>query len=216
MLNKYLCNSSDLNMNEKPLPYMIYAEVTPNPSTMKFVANRLLAKNGGVYEFSSETDAKASPLAERLFSFPFVRGVFITQNFVTVTKIEGIEWTDVMLEMREYLSNYLNAGQPIFLESAQPQAAEKEKVEQGLIDHFKPGTPTEERIVEILDEYVRPAVEGDGGAIHFKSFSNGTLLVELKGSCSGCPSSTVTLKAGIQALFERMLPEVKEVVAEEA
>lgn len=202
-------------MSEKTLPYMIYGEVTPNPATLKFVANHTLADQGKVYDYGSEVEAGSSPFAQRLFSFPFVKRVFITQNFVTVTKTDGIEWDDVMLEMREYMSNYLNAGQPVFNESAESTATASEETEDGLTDHRSPEGPIEERIIEILDDYVRPAVEGDGGAIHFKSFDEGKLSVVLKGACSGCPSSTVTLKAGIQALFERMLPEVKEVVAEE-
>lgn len=194
---------------------MIYAEVTPNPATMKFVSNRDLVSDGKVFEYKSESDSEGSPLAQRLFTFPFVRGIFITQNFVSVTKMDGIEWEDIMLEMREYLSNYLNAGQPIFNENAEESKLEIEKPLAGLSEHKKAEGPIEEQIIEILDDYVRPAVEGDGGAIHFKHYGEGKLTVELKGACSGCPSSTVTLKAGIQALFERMLPEVKEVVAEE-
>jgi Fe-S cluster biogenesis protein NfuA len=203
-------------MSENTLPYMIYAEITPNPATMKFVANHVLAQQGRVYDFKSEAESAPSPLAERLFSFPFVSGVFIAQNFVSITKMEGVEWDEVMLELREYLSNYLNAGQPLFKESQIAQISEQqnERIE-GQIDHKKAETAIEEQIVEILDDYVRPAVEGDGGAIHFKSYENGKLSVLLKGACSGCPSSSVTLKAGIQALFDRMLPEVKEVIAEE-
>lgn len=199
----------------KSMPYMIYAEVTPNPATMKFVANHNLAKNGQVYEYTNEATAKSSPLAERLFSFPFTRGVFIAQNFITITKMDGIEWDEVMLELREYISNYLNSGHDIFLAEAENEAKETVIEPAGITNHAKADTPIEEQIVEILDDYVRPAVEGDGGAIHFKSFEDGKLNVVLKGSCSGCPSSSVTLKAGIQALFDRMLPEVKEVVAEE-
>ena len=195
------------------LPYMIYAEVTPNPATMKFVANHLLAKNGQVYEFTNEASAANAPLAQRLFSFPFIKSLFIAQNFITISKIEGIEWDEVMLELREYISNYLNSGHDIFLEGAKSTNDQKESAETGMTDHAKAGTPIEEQIIDILDEYVRPAVEGDGGAIHFQSYEEGKLSVVLKGACSGCPSSTITLKAGIQALFERMLPEVKEVVA---
>lgn len=204
------------DMSEKTLPFMIYAEVTPNPATMKFVANHILAENGNVYEFKSESDATPSPLAQRLFSFPFVTGVFIAQNFITISKIDTIEWDEVMLEIREYMSNYLNAGQPILTESAQSSAQNIESDENnGQTDHKVADGPIEEQIVEILDDYVRPAVESDGGAIHFKSFNDGKLTVVLKGACNGCPSSTVTLKSGIQALFDRMLPEVKEVIAEE-
>jgi len=201
-------------MGEKQLPYMIYAEVTPNPATMKFVSNHLLAQNGTVYEYTSEADAKAAPLAARLFSFPFIQKIFIAQNFITLTKMDGIEWDDVMLELREYISNYLNSGHALFLEDATGSSDEAAE-DTGITDHMSAETPTEEKIIEILDEYIRPAVEGDGGAIHFKSFEEGTLNVVLKGACSGCPSSMITLKAGIKALFERMLPEVKDVVAEE-
>ena len=201
-------------MEAQTLPYMIYAEMTPNPASMKFVANRILVDGDKTYEYQSADQAESSPLAQRLFSFPFVKAVFFAQNFITVTKSDDtIDWNDMIAELREYIANYLNAGHDIFLESA---VADEESTEEGgITDHSMAETPTEERIVEILDDYVRPAVEGDGGAIHFKSFEGGTLKVVLKGSCSGCPSSTVTLKAGIQALFERMLPEVKEVVAEE-
>lgn len=194
---------------------MIYAEITPNPATMKFVSNHPLALNGEVYEFASEAEAKLAPLAARLFSFPFVQKVFIAQNFITLTKMEGIEWDDVMLELREYISNFLNAGNEVFLAGAQNNSDEQEDLDTGVTDHVSAETPTEEKIIEILDEYIRPAVEGDGGAIHFKSFEEGKLNVVLKGACSGCPSSSVTLKAGIKALFDRMMPEVKEVVAEE-
>ena len=203
-------------MSEKTLPFMIYAEVTPNPATMKFVANHLLAENGNVYEFKSESEAGPSPFAQRLFSFPFVTAVFIAQNFITISKMDGIEWDEVMLEIREYMSNYLNAGQPVLSESAKSIAMDVDSIEDiGQTDHNLADGPIEEQIVEILDDYVRPAVEGDGGAIHFKSFDEGKLTVVLKGACNGCPSSTVTLKSGIQALFDRMLPEVKEVIAEE-
>lgn len=203
-------------MAEKTLPHMIYAEMTPNPATMKFVSNHGLVTDGAVYEFKSEAEAKGSPLAQRMFSFPFVKGVFMAQNFITVTKTDAVEWGDVMQEMREYLSNYLNAGQPVFSGNETPHTEKPQAASaQGQSHHREATTPIEEQIVEILDEYVRPAVEGDGGAIHFQSYEDGKLTVVLKGACSGCPSSTVTLKAGIQALFERMLPEVKEVVAEE-
>lgn len=201
-------------MSEKNLPFMIYAEITPNPDVMKFVSNHLLMENGNVLEITDPNESAASPLAEKLFSFPFIKSVFLAQNFISITKSDGIEWDDVMLELREYISNYLNAGYDVVsgvessIDSESDQSANAD-------DHAQAESPTEERIVEILDEYVRPAVEGDGGAIHFKSFEDGKLNVLLKGACSGCPSSSVTLKAGIQALFEKMLPEVKEVVAEE-
>ena len=112
-------------MSEKKLPYMIYAEVTPNPATIKFVSNHVLALNGSIYEFNSEAETKYAPFAQRLFSFPFVSKVFITQNFITLTKIEGLEWDDVMLELREYISNYLNAGQEIFLDGVDAKSEDQ-------------------------------------------------------------------------------------------
>lgn len=193
---------------------MIYAEMTPNPSTMKFVADKLLIENGGVAEFTDVSQTAGAPLAARLFTFPFVKGVFFAANFVTITKNNLVEWDDVVLEVREYLTNYLNAGNDVF--SKRPAQVEVQgNNTQAAGEEIHPSTPTEERIVDILEEYVRPAVEGDGGAIHFKSYQDGVLTLTLKGSCSGCPSSTITLKSGIQSLFDRMLPEVKEVVAQE-
>ncbi len=202
-----------MTMETKALPFMIYAEMTPNPASMKFVANRVLVEGDKVYEYQQADQADSSPLAQRLFSFPFVKGVFIAQNFITISKMDGVEWEEITMELRDYVANYLNAGYEVVQATAESTEAETE--DSGITDHSVAETPVEEKIIEILDDYVRPAVEGDGGAIHFKSFENGTLTVVLKGSCSGCPSSTVTLKAGIQGLFERMLPEVKEVVAEE-
>lgn len=194
------------------LPYLIYAEMTPNPATMKFVANRNIDESGRVFQFDSAEAATGAPLAQRLFTFPFVKSVFFTQNFITISKHEGIEWNEVTMELREYIAGYLNAGYAVIEADAIGEQAATTAV---ATDHRNPETPAEQRIVEILDEYVRPAVEGDGGAIHFDSFSDGRLHLVLKGACSGCPSSSQTLKAGIQSLFERMMPEVREVVAVE-
>ena len=153
-------------------------------------------------------------MAARLFTFPFVTGVFVAKNFITITKNDTVEWIEITNEMREYLINYLTAGYPVFNKKPQTQAGNGETETASNIPPV-PQNQQEERITEILQEYIRPAVESDGGAIDFKKFEEGKLTVTLRGACSGCPSSTITLKNGIEQLFKRMMPEVKEVLAEE-
>lgn len=194
----------------------VYAELTPNPNTMKFVSNRVLL-SGMVVEYFSKQEAIDCPLAYRLFDFSGVKAVFITSNFVTVTKDAGIDWYDITNILREFVKGFLESGEKLFLKSPVPNtngiAAEKESSpQQPLI--VSEGGEVVERIKQMLEDYVRPAVEQDGGAIHFKSFAEGILTLTLKGSCSGCPSSTVTLKAGIENLMKKMVPEVQKVVAE--
>lgn len=202
-------------MENTQAPYTIYAESTPNPNTMKFVANRWLITNDKSYEILADQRVGGpSPLAEKLFSFPFINGVFIAGNFVTVTKSEVIEWTDVVMELREFIKEYLNSdGMEVireeFLNVEEKESEEKAEETQTTKDY----TDFEKRISEILDEYIKPAVESDGGAIELDSFDEGVVKVVLKGSCSGCPSSTATLKGGIESLLKNMLPEVKEVEA---
>ena len=205
---------------KKLAPITIYAESTPNPGTMKFVANKVLINYGATIEYHGAEECDEAPLAKVLFTFPFVKSVFFASNFVTITKTDGIEWDDVVLELREYLINYLQADQPIFTKppkKTQHVTTNKETKEQEQISiTATPENEQEEKIINLLEEYVRPAVEGDGGAIHFKSFESGTLTLKLSGACSGCPSSTATLQGGIKNLFSRFMPEVKEVVAEDA
>ena len=207
-------------MSAKKEPVTIYAEMTPNPATMKFVANSLLIRYGATASFDKPEECEEAPLARVLFSFPFVKSVFFANNFVTITKSEGVEWDDVILELREYLTNYLQAGQPIFTtppkvtqhETASSSAEQKSFVK--ITD--TPADEVEEKIINLLEEYVRPAVESDGGAIHFKSYENGELTLKLSGACAGCPSSTATLQGGIKNLFAKYMPEVTSVVAENA
>lgn len=189
--------------------------MTPNPTTMKFVANKYLLLTGESVEFTSIAEAKGySPLAEQLFQFPFVKGVFIASNFVTITKNETLSWDFVTMELREFIKNWISEGKDILIQMPAPKPVEPKKNE----DPSKVYLPSEydDAIKALLDEYVRPAVETDGGAIDFRSFENGVVTVLLKGSCSGCPSSTATLKGGIENLLKQHLPEVKEVVAEDA
>lgn len=176
----------------------VYTEGTPNPATMKFIVNKLLI-NGSV-DYPTKESAQDSQFARELYKFSFVNGVFFASNFVTVTKQEGSEWADIEPILKEFVKGAVEA-------ELQIKAQEAEHVE------FT-GTEAEVKIQQVLHDYVRPAVEQDGGAIHYKSFADGVVTVELKGSCSGCPSSTITLKAGIENLLKRMVPGVTEVVAE--
>lgn len=199
--------------NTAVAPYTIYAESTPNPDSIKFASNRYLIIDGQVYEFGLEDDTSKSPLAAKLLNFPFISKVFIASNFVTITKTDLIEWEDVIGQMREFLTDYLNNKGEIVLQSTDK--------EEDIEDNTSSQTPKRDdlegidaEIYDILEEYIRPAVESDGGAIHFQSIEDGVVSVVMKGSCSGCPSSTMTLKAGIESLLKEMLPDkVKEVKA---
>ncbi len=179
----------------------IYSEATPNPETMKFVLNRLLLPNDTA-DFTDAASAFDAPLAADLFNtFDYVRGVFLMNNFVTITKAEGADWYDIIPTLKEFIKKHVEDDKPII------------NVRVEGIDHDD-DTEIVKKIKELLDTHVKPAVEMDGGAITFKSFEHGTVTVSLKGSCSGCPSSTVTLKAGIEGLLKRMIPEVSEVIAD--
>lgn len=183
----------------------IYTEMTPNPETMKFVANKLLYPGKSI-DFPDESTAGASPLAKELFAFPFIRSVFIASNFVTLSKTPDTMWDDVIPTVRDFLKNYLEEGKTVINEDQ--IVAKKETAISG------DDTDVVVRIKELLENYVKPAVEMDGGAISFKGYDNGTVKLMMQGSCSGCPSSMITLKAGIEGMMKRMIPEVKEVVAE--
>jgi Fe-S cluster biogenesis protein NfuA len=186
----------------------IYTEMTPNPETMKFVANKLLYPGKSI-DFPEVSAADASPLAQELFGFPFVKAVFIASNFVTLTRSNpDTDWQEVIPAIRQFLKDYLEAGKVVIDELLIPQAPKEEVVLSGDEgDIIK-------RIQDILENYVKPAVEMDGGAIQFKSYKDGKVNLMLQGSCSGCPSSMITLKAGIEGMMKRMIPEVQEVVAE--
>lgn len=187
----------------------IYTEMTPNPETLKFVANKLLYP-GKSADFQSEESATASPLARQLFAFPFVKSVFIASNFVTLTKTNEIEnWQDVTPSIKQFLKEYLEEGGVIINEEA--LALRREESSNVVLND---DDDVVKRIKELLENYVKPAVEMDGGAIQFLSYEDGTVNLLMQGSCSGCPSSMITLKAGIEGMMKRMIPEVKEVTAE--
>jgi Fe-S cluster biogenesis protein NfuA len=177
----------------------VYTESTPNPATTKFIVNKLLI-NGSV-DFATRESAEKSPFAKELFKFSFVNGVFFASNFVTITKFENDNWEDILPILKEFVKGAVES---------ELKVQEEEQAEAGDFE----GSETEVKIQQILHDYVRPAVEQDGGAITYKSFDKGIVTVELRGSCSGCPSSTVTLKSGIENLLKRMVPEVTEVVSE--
>jgi Fe-S cluster biogenesis protein NfuA len=185
----------------------IYTEMTPNPETMKFVANKLLYPGKSI-DFPDVETARPSPLAIEVFGFPFIKSVFIASNFVTLTKTADTDWNDVIPAIRQFLKEYLEEGKPVINE----EEVVVVKSEGNTID--ADDDDVVKRIKELLENYVKPAVEMDGGAIQFKSYNEGVVNLMLQGSCSGCPSSMITLKAGIEGMMKRMIPEVKEVVAE--
>ena len=196
------------------VPVTIYAEMTPNPKAMKFVANIALVTNGIAYEYNHMSETGNSPLAKVLFTFPFIERVMISQNFVTLTVIPNLDWEEVTLEVREYITNYIQAGQPIVDTSVEVELDEPKKESEEILNVLpKPGEvrDIDKKIEHILKEYVSPAIESDGGAISFVSFADGELKVKLSGACNGCPSSTQTLRYGIQNIFEKLLPQVEKV-----
>jgi len=185
----------------------IYTEMTPNPETMKFVANKLLYPGKSI-DFPDVETAKPSPLAIEVFGFPFIKSVFIASNFVTLTKTPDTDWNDVIPTIRHFLKEYLEEAKPVINEDdIIVTKSEGNAIAADDNDVVK-------RIKELLENYVKPAVEMDGGAIQFRSYQQGVVNLMLQGSCSGCPSSMITLKAGIEGMMKRMIPEVTEVVAE--
>lgn len=183
----------------------IYTEANPNPNSLKFVANFMLVPENISFDYPDAESAAQSPLATELFKFDYVRRVFFMNNFVTITKDEATVWESVIADLRQFLKEYLEAEKPVLL-------LEKTEATHTIFNDDDPEIV--KKIKHLLDEYVRPAVESDGGAITFSSYEEGTVKLLLQGSCSGCPSSTLTLKSGIENLLKRMLPDVKEVVAE--
>ena len=186
----------------------IYTEYTPNPESLKFVTNRMLLPQLSL-DCKNVQEAAEVPLAQTIFSFPYVSGVFIANNFITVSKKPGYTWDEIIPEVKEALKEFIKEGKSVVTPNYKPAEIQQ----PASVTNGKEGE-LEGRIRELLDTYVKPAVENDGGAIQFKSFHEGIVTLILQGSCSGCPSSTVTLKSGIEGLLKRMVPEVKEVVAE--
>lgn len=180
----------------------IYAESTPNPEVLKFVCNKVLVPS--MYEFTSIEEAKPSPLATALFQFPFVKNIFMEKNFISISKFDIIEWSDITLQLREFIKSYVEEGKTILSDDALQKL---NKTEEAIEQKFEALDDVSKHIINILEEYIKPAVESDGGNIEFKSYDATTKKVEvlLQGACSGCPSSTFTLKNGIENMLKDML-----------
>lgn len=196
--------------------YSIYAESTPNPEVMKFVSNRMLADKS--VEFLTKNEAKKIPMIHKIFSLPFVESIFLSSNFISIKKSKNIEWGEILIELRNFITTTLNEDdiqnytENISIKefsTKKSTGSNKEKNTQNI-----KRTDSENEIIQLLNDYIRPAVEGDGGAIEFDSFNDGVVKVILKGACSGCPSSTATLKHGIESLLiQKLGDKIKEVVA---
>lgn len=186
----------------KKQPVTVYGETTPNPATLKFVVNKLITKTA--FEFKSIDQTGASPLAKELFLFPFVKEIFIDENYISVTKYEVATWEEITLEIRTFIKQFIENGGQIIDEL---QAIEHPKAEKQQIKNFDNLDTTSQQIINILEEYVKPAVAADGGNILFDSYDEENKLVKvvLQGSCNGCPSSTFTLKNGIENMLKNML-----------
>lgn len=191
------------------MKYTIYAESTPNPAVMKFVANKILLNEN--VEILSLEEAKNIPLAAAIFSFPFVKSLFLSGNFIAITKNESAKWEDIAIQLRSFISNFLNEqGIDIDREKITKKLMKESDVEKKTFSNI------ETTVANVLAEYIQPAVESDGGFISLRGVKNGIVSVVLKGACSGCPSSSLTLKQGIESLLKQKFPnEIKEVVAYE-
>lgn len=211
-IENYLNNNgiviSDTSASKK-VPVTVYAESTPNPSAMKFVANKKLVSS--TFDFTSIDEAKFSPLATQLFHLPFVKAVFMDENYISITKYDVAEWNDITMELREFIRNYIEDGKEIVAANA-PEVLHK--TTEQLDKNYDSLDDTSKEIVNILEEYVKPAVASDGGNIQFESYNPNTKTVKviLQGACSGCPSSTFTLKSGIENMLREMMKGRVELV----
>ena len=195
-------------------PIMLYTEQTPNPEALKYVTNRMLWR--GIADFKEkELAAEWSPMANSLMELPYVKSVYFNSNYVTITKEFNYEWSDVMLKIKSFIKDYVEQDGVVVKEGFVEYMDSVEAA--NAVSQFS-GEDGEiaRKIKDLIDTYVKPAVEGDGGNIEFKSYDNGRVYVQMQGSCSGCPSSSVTLKSGIEGMLKRMVPEVTEVIQEMA
>tara|TARA_R110001583_G_scaffold52821_1_gene163637 strand:- start:17823 stop:18722 length:900 start_codon:yes stop_codon:yes gene_type:complete len=213
-IENYLNNGGVLiteGTSKKLVPVEVYAEVTPNPTVLKFVSNKKLVEFD--LEFKNIEEAKNSPLATELFNFPFVKEVFVSENYVSITKFDIVEWNEVTIEIRSFIKQFVAKGKFIITENfEQPKSAQNENT----IPQNENLDAVSKQIVSILDEYIRPAVAADGGNILFQSYDENLKIVNviLQGACSGCPSSTITLKNGIENMLKQMIPgKIEEVIA---
>jgi Fe-S cluster biogenesis protein NfuA len=190
----------------KKQPITVYGETTPNPAALKFVVSRMLTKNP--IEFKSIDDTASSPLAKELFKFSYVKEVFIDENYISVTKYEINNWEEITLEVRSFIKQFIENGGVVIDETVLVAADKKENTKT---EEFDKLDVTSQQIINILEEYVKPAVTADGGNIVFDSYNENDKIVKviLQGACSGCPSSTFTLKSGIENMLKSMLNDDK-------
>ena len=195
--------------------FTIYMESTPNPEVMKFVANKILTEDS--IELLNNKNSDQVPLAMELFKFPFIKSIFISYNFISITKNNDIDWHEISTNVRQFINNYLNKNGFVnnFKSFTEIEADLKnDNITQHKLINTENLSDFEKNIVSIIDQYIQPAVAADGGSIVFKSFEDGVVYVILKGACSGCPSSTITLKQGIENLLKQKLGnDIKEVMA---
>ena len=207
-IQNYVANGGKIiNIEEnlsKKQPITVYGETTPNPAALKFVVSRLLTKTA--FEFKNIDETKPSPLAKELFNFPFVKEVFIDENYISITKYEVADWNNITLELRTFIKQFIENGGTVLDESI---AVETKKHEKQQIKNFDSLDTTSQQIINILEEYVKPAVAADGGNILFDSYdeTEKRVKVVLQGACNGCPSSTFTLKSGIENMLKDMLKD---------
>lgn len=192
-------------MEIQRVPVSVYAEMTPNPAVMKFVANKRLIDLDHV-EFANIEEAQISPLAAALFNFPFVKNVFISTNFLAIEKFNVVEWEAVTQELRQFILAHVQEGKPVLTSAPVAKKVEADASSDAAVAYPEGGI--EARIIEILEEYVKPAVAQDGGNIIFAGYENKIVTVQLQGACAGCPSSTLTLQQGIKNILQRMLPSL--------
>ena len=202
-IEKYLNNGGKVveAVTPKKVPVTVYAESTPNPSVMKFVANKMLVEN--TYEYKNIIETSNAPIAKALFDFDFINEIFLDANYISINKDETISWDEVVMEIREFIRAYIESGKTIISSNEQPQntfATSATPVEE--LDE------TSQEIVKIIEDYIKPAVASDGGNILFDTYNaeDKSVQVVLQGACSGCPSSTFTLKNGIETMLKEMLP----------
>ncbi len=195
-------------------PVMLYTEQTPNPEALKYVTNRLLYR--GIADFKdAELAAEWSPMANSLMELPYVKSAYFNNNYVTVTKELNYDWAEIMLKLKEFIKDYLENGGTV-IKDGFAEFWEHRTAQDNAGQFAGEDGDIARKVKELIDTYVKPAVEMDGGNIEFKAYDKGVVFVTMQGSCSGCPSSTVTLKAGIEGMLKRMVPEVTEVVQEMA
>lgn len=210
-LENYLNNGGILISQEtmqKKVPVEVYAEVTPNPAVLKFVANKKLVDTD--FEFKNIEEAQNSPLAIELYNFPFVKEIFISENYVSITKLDIVEWSDITIEIRSFIKQFIADGKTVATQ------VEQDTIQQNTTNITDDLDDISKQIISILDEYIKPAVAADGGNILFQSYEEDTQIVNviLQGACSGCPSSTITLKNGIENMLKQLIPgKIEGVVA---